>query len=440
MGKSKKIWILSALIFTLLLGFFLRFHNYDKYPRHGATFDEFAWTWQGISLWQNHVPTSWSPHYQYKNYGLKKFQGAWVRLVTPYLEHPPLFGLVAGGFALITGSKEMFDISLSQIRILSLILGMFSIFLVFVLARKLYGEFVGILSALLYTTIPTIVIGSRIVQNENFLVPMMIIVWLLLLNYLETKKIWQRNLAAVLAGLLILAKIPWATVTLACCLLLAKEKRFKDTFVFGAIGIIIFSLFFLYGWHYDWQTFISLWGLQLARAKIGLGSVLALFTHPYLVDRLYPDGWIYFGWLATFILSLNFKRHRRLLIPILAYFLIFVLAIPGIEAQGWYRYPFYPFLIIASAVVIKEILDQPGLLNLFFFFLIASSAFLWGWEEVFGISNFMFRATVVFGTASLLPSAFWPKNFTNFGRKATYFWLIVFLILNVLAVFNHYQS
>ena len=440
MGKSKKIWILPTLVFILLLGFFLRFHNYDKFPRHGATFDEFAWTWQGISLWQNHVPTSWSPHYQYKNYELKKFQGAWVRLVTPYLEHPPFFGLVAGGFALITGSKEMFDISLSQIRILSLILGVLSIFLVFVLARKLYGDFVGLLSALLYATIPSIVIGSRIVQNENFLIPIMLVIWLITLRYLESRKTWQRNLVAVLCGLLVLAKIPWSAVTLAVCLLLAKEKRWTDAFIIGLVAVGFFSLFFLYGWYYDWQTFVSLWGLQLARAKIGLGNVLALFTHPYLVDRLYPDGWIYFGWLATFILSLNFKRHFKLLIPLLAYFLIFVFAIPGVEAQGWYRSPFYPFLIIASAVVIKKILDQPGLLNLFFFFLIASSAFLWGWEEIFGISTTLFRTIVILGTASLLPSAFWQKNFTSLGKRATYFWLIIFLILNILSVLTHVHS
>jgi len=434
-----KFKILS-LVLILLLGFFLRFHNYEKYPRHGATFDEFAWTWQGISLWQKGVPTAWSPHDQYKNFEVKKFQGAWVRLVTPYLEHPPLFGLIAGGFAILTGSKELFDITLSQIRILSLVLGTSSIFLVFLLAKKLYGPPIGLLSALLYATVPTIVIGSRIVQNENFLIPMMLTVWLLILNYLKTKKVWQRNLVAVLCGLLILAKIPWSAVTLAVCLLLAKKKRWRDASVVGGTAIGFFSLFFVYGWYYNWSTFISLWGLQMTRAKIGLGNVLALFTHPYLVDRFYTDGWIYWGWLAIFILSLNFRKNFKLLIPLLAYFLIFIFAIPGIEAQGWYRYPFYPFLIIASAVLIKQMLVKSSLLNLFFFFIIASSAFRWGWEEIFGISNSLFRIIIIAGGLSLLPTAFWPQKFTTLGRNATCFWLGIFILLNILSSLSHTYS
>lgn len=431
---------ISLLLIIFLLGFFLRFHNYDKYPRHGATFDEFAWTWQGISLWQNHIPTSWSPHSQYKNFELTKFQGAWVRLVTPYLEHPPLFGLIAGGFALLTGSTEMFDISLQQIRILPLILGMISLLLVFLLANRLYGLRVGILSAAFYATVPTIVIGSRIVQNENFLVPTMLFAWLLIIDYLKTKKVWQRNLAAILAGLLTLAKVPWATVTLALCLLLANKKRFRDAFIVGGIALLIFSLFFVYGWFYDWNLFLNLWKLQMARAKIGLESVLTLFTHPFLVDRLYPDAWIYWGWFSVLMLAANFKKHAFILIPLLAYFLIFVWAIPSIAAQGWYRYPFYPYLTIAAAVVLEKILKSPTLLNLFFFFLIASSAFHWGWEETFGISNIFFRIIVILGVVSFLPAAFWPEKFVRFGRGATYFWLIIFLILNIVSVLSHVHS
>lgn len=422
------------------MGLGLRFHHYDRFPRHGATFDEFAWTWQGISLWQNRIPTSWSPHNQYRNYEIVKFQGAWVRLVTPYLEHPPLFGLITGGFALLTGSHDLFDITLSQIRILSLILGTLSIGLIFLLARELYDNFIGWLAALLYATIPTLVIGSRIVQNENFFIPMLLIIWLLLLKFLKNDKNWLRNLAAVLAGLLTFAKVPWAAVTVAGCLLLTKEKKFKDAFIFGLIASVIFSFYFIYGRYYDWQLFLSLWKLQTARANIGLGNVLALFTHPFLVDRIYPDGWIYWGWISVFILSLNFKKHFKLLIPLLAYFLIFVLAIPGIEAQGWYRYPFYPFLVIASAVLIKEIIDQPSLLNLLFFFLVTSSALHWGWEEIFGISNTIFRIIVILGSASFLPAAFWPEKFSRLGRRATYFWLLIFLILNIISVISHVHS
>ena len=432
-----KSFLLVGIIF---LGFLLRFHHYDQCPRHGATFDEFAWTWQGMSLWQTGIPTSWSPHPQYKNFQIKNFQGALVRLVTPYLEHPPLFGLIAGGFALITGSKQLFDIALGQIRVLALVLGTTSIWLVFLVAKKLYGVIIGLLSAMLYATAPTIVIGSRIVQNENFFIPVFLIIWLIILNYLESQKPWQRNLAAVLAGLLTLAKIPWAAATVALCLLMASKKRFKDMLIIGAIALSIFSLYFIYGAVYDWSTFINLWGLQTARAKIGLGNTLALFTHPYLLDRLYPDGWLYWGWLSLAILSTKFKKHSLLLIPVIAYFLVFILAIPGIEAQGWYRYPFYPFLMIAGAAVLEKIIKKPSLLNLAFFFLIAATAWHWGWEEIFGMPNWLFRAIVLLGFASFLPTLWWPEKFPRLARRATHFWLVIFILLNIASVVAHVHS
>lgn len=428
------------LILIIGLGFLLRFHRYDQFPRHGATFDEFAWTWQGISLWQTGIPTSWSPHPHYPNYEIKKFQGALVRLVTPYLEHPPLFGLIAGGFALLTGSSQMFDISLSQIRVLALIIGTTTIWLVYSLGRKLYHPSVGLLAALFFATIPTIAVGARLVQNDNFFTLAFLGVWLLALNYLETKKPWQRNLLAIICGLLILAKIPWATATIAVCLLFGLHRRWRDCLIVGSVALAIFSLFFVYGYFYDWPTFFGLWSLQTARAKIGLETTLSLFTHPYLVDRLYPDGWIYFGWLSIALLGLNFKKHAKLLIPILAYFLVFITAIPGIEAQGWYRYPFYPFLIIAAALTVINMAKKPSLLNLIFFFLISASAFHWGWRDIFGMSNSLFRLVILLGLISFLPAVFWPKKFTRLGQKSTYFWTAIFVILNVISIINHVHS
>ncbi|EKD67349.1 MAG: hypothetical protein ACD_48C00466G0003, partial [uncultured bacterium] len=63
----KKWYVGIILICILLLGFFLRKHDFLTWPREGATFDEFAWTFQGLSIWEKGIPTSWSPHAAYKN-------------------------------------------------------------------------------------------------------------------------------------------------------------------------------------------------------------------------------------------------------------------------------------------------------------------------------------------------------------------------------------
>src|SRR3989344_8195322 len=133
---NKKYLVL--FVFILFFGLILRYSNFETIPRHGATFDEFAWTWLGINLIQKGVPISWSPHPQYQERKEIRYQGAAFLIVKPYLEHPPLFGMLAGSFALINGAKDMYDVTLAKIRPLALILGMFSILAVFLLTNEIY--------------------------------------------------------------------------------------------------------------------------------------------------------------------------------------------------------------------------------------------------------------------------------------------------------------
>ena len=168
-----KPWVkYLLLVLILILGAYLRNYNLSVWPREGATFDEFAWVFQGLSLWQKGVSTSWSPHGEY-TYRVEYYnpQGAHFTLVTPYLEHPPLFGLIAGGFARVQGVTSFDEVTIPKIRPLALILGIFSIVTIYLLASEVFGSSIGLISALLYSVVPTVVAGSRIVQNENFFIP-----------------------------------------------------------------------------------------------------------------------------------------------------------------------------------------------------------------------------------------------------------------------------
>ena len=157
--------------FILILGLYLRHHELYTWPRLGATFDEYAWTWLGINLIQNHIPISWSPLSPYKDKEYVVYQKTNFFIAKPYLEHPPLFGLVAGSYALLNGVKDMYHVDIQHIRGLALILGVLSIFILYIFAAGIYDYKIGLLSALIYAIVPTIVVGSRIVQNENFFIP-----------------------------------------------------------------------------------------------------------------------------------------------------------------------------------------------------------------------------------------------------------------------------
>jgi len=432
--KFFKKWQYVVLLGILLFGFLLRNNNLHEWPRLGATFDEYAWTWQGMSLIQNHVPTSWSPHPQYTHAKDITYQHTHFRLVTPYLEHPPLFGLIVGGYAILSGVRDMFHVDLAHIRGLSLLLGVVSIGILFFFVREVYEEKVALLSSFLYAIIPSVVVGSRLVENENFFIPVFLFALFLIAKYIKNKNIWFRNWAAILCGLLLLAKIPWGAATLAIILLFLFLRKYKDAWIFLAIVLPIFSLFFVYGMYFDKELFFNLWKLQLNRYDIAFNSMFALFTYPVLTDRLFIDGWIYFGWISFFLLGVkDFRKHVFILLPLLAYFAIFVYAIPNEPGHGWYRYPFYPFLIISIALFIKEYFNKNYFLTFFFLLFTGLSMLNSSWAQVLGFSFFIFRFFLVLSGITLLP-LFFPKtqklafvfSYINFG------WILLLTLWSTL--------
>lgn len=423
----------------LILGLYLRYNNLYTWPRLGATFDEYAWTWLGMSLIQNHVPESWSYHPQYKNKKLIVYQKANFVLVKPYLEHPPLFGLVAGSFAIASGVNDMYHVDLFHIRKLALLLGVLSIFILYVFAAQVYGFKIGLLSAFIYSIIPTVVIGSRIVENENFFIPFFLLSLYLISKFVQTKNPWFRNIAAVICGFLILAKVPWIAVALAVVLIFMYLRKYKDAFKFLAIVIPFFLLFVVYGAYYDWNLFISLWQLQLQRYDLTFNSIFALFTSPYLVDRFMIDGWIYFGWFAIFLLSIkDFKKNYMILLPFLAYFAVFIFAIPNEPSHGWYRYPFYPFLVVSTALFLKEYFNKNYFLTFLFLIFTGTSMLQLSWAKSMGFSFVVFRSFLILFGISLAP-LFLPKT-KNLSSFTSYASLVIIFFISIWSVFKYNEQ
>ena len=429
------------LVLILFLGLSLRFNNLFIWPRQGATFDEYAWTWQGISLIKNHVPTSWSPHPQYKNFKDVIYQKTHFRMVTPFLEHPPVFGLFAGSFAILNGVQGIYDLEFYDIRPLALILGFLSLGLVFLLVKEIYDQKTALLASLLYATIPTVVIGSRIVQNENFFIPFWLLSLFLISKFIKTKNPWLRNLAALICGLLILAKIPWIAGALSIVIIFLALKKYIDLFKFLAIVVPIGLLYFVYGFYFDRDLFLSLLSLQAQRYDLTFNSIFALFQKPYLVDRFYTDGWIYFGWFSMILLFIkDFKKNLIVIAAFLAYFLIFLSGIPDEAGHGWYRYPFYPFLIISTAIFLKDHFLKNWLLTFFFLVFVGTSLFQLTWATVFGFSYLIFRISIIGWSISLLPLFISKKPVIKLATFMSLFWLGSFILMNIWSVFLYNEQ
>ena len=429
------------LLLIVLTGFVLRLHNYSQWPREGATFDEYAWTWLGINIFEKGVPISWSPHPQYKIRTHYIQNGARFWLVQPYLEHPPLFGLISGGYAMLRGIPDMYHVKLPVMRELALILGLISICMVYLLGSSIYGPTVGLLSAFIYAITPTVVIGSRIVQNENFFIPMFLGILYCTVRFIEKNTTRYLIAAAILSGLVTLAKVPWFAASVGVTLILLNAKKYRSVWIFWAIVFSIFSIFLVYGFMWDKNLFISLWKLQLNRYDLTFDSIFALINLPYLVDRYFTDGWIYTGW-AAFILLLGdvIKVHRYIIFGLLGYFFIFVLAIPNEPSHGWYRYPFYPFLAIALSVVLHKYFNKNYLITSLFLLLTGLSLMQHTWFGVFGFSYAIYRGYIALCAVGTLPLWFAGKNTSRVSTCINYLLLFIVTLFSIWTIFSYNEQ
>ena len=83
-------------------------------------------------------------------------------------------------------------------------------------------------------------------------------------------------------------------------------------------------------------------------------------------NRFLTDGWVTFGWISLLLVTFTEWRKTEggvyLTISVLSY--LVVLIIFGGESYGWYKYPLFPFLAIATARIIQKIYQSPNFLIL----------------------------------------------------------------------------
>ena len=260
----------------------------------------------------------------------------------------------------------------------------------------------------------------------------------LILRYLKTGRKRFRNIAAVLAGLLSLAKVPWLVVGLSLSMILSFKGKWKDSFWVFGITILIFCAFLIYGLLINKELFLNLWQLQLSRYDISFAGFYGVFKDPLLVDRFYLDGWILFGWLSILLLSRNLKKNFIILIPFVAYLIVYIFAIPNEPSHGWYRYPFYPFLIIATAITILEEAKKISLISIFFLLFVGLSLLSNFWQNTFGFSYTVYRLFIISSVGPVL-LILWKNIGGRIPQILILSWGILFIIFNIASVLSYVE-
>jgi 4-amino-4-deoxy-L-arabinose transferase-like glycosyltransferase len=463
---SSKTVLAIVLLVILLLGQRLRFYNYDVVPHPGETADEYGFAWAGLSLIKDGVPESWSSvnmatitdeayenvRKEYVNVdGIhdKDPSGPPFSLVKPWFDKPPGFALFIGSYSYFKGAREYVQTGVGIIRRPMVRIALITTILIFFLGYRLFDARVGLVSALLYSTIPTMVISSRLVLSENGYIPIFLAAILAADYYLEKKQTKYWLLAAVLAAFGILFKLSAVailmTVLLIYLIYLPKgKKKFKIILLTSIIGISGFLAFALFGAYYDWGLFYRVFNAQ-SNLLYGTGSevLFSAVTKSLVATRFFTDGWMTLGWIAFLLVSFKGWRKTKgatyMTVAFFSYLAVFLVL--GSEPYGWYRYPLFPFLAISIAKVFIDLYDSPNLPVALILFLLPFGTSVHKLVGLLGFQMYvpLFRVSVVLILSAFAYSLMTEKFSKPIKRGIIMimFALLIYLSMKVIYFYNY---
>jgi len=441
-------------VFFFLLGIFLRLYKYPFFPTAGNA-EENLYVWSGLSLIEEGVPISWNdlPPYKSEHIIYEGFAPNYsgredlpIRLLKPWLDEPPLFSLIEGAISKFYGQENFTIISPYIIRIPPLIFSFISMFLVFLLSKKLFGWWMGNLSLALYATIPTIVFGSRLAVAETPIATIFLGITLLLISYFKSK---DKKLIYLAYFLTLIAAFMKPTGLLLAPYLsfwLMKNKEIKNGIKYGLITIVIFFvLYFAYGFHYDKELFLDVLIYQSQRPA-GWSGISHLFISPGFNIEIFKDNFIIIGFLSMIFLMFSKRKFAQEIILFNFIYAIMIVLVSGGRGDqlGWYRYPIYPFLAISLALLIENIYKKPNFYKFAIFLpLIMGNGDLLQnpfWKIDFFWKVKFFRYLFALFLAPMIAyEIFKKKYFISLGRYILILTLCIGLIYNILVVINMFS-
>lgn len=452
-SKLTKLKFYFLLITIALFGLSLRFIDYDSVPPFDVTKDEFFYPWAGMTFLQTGTPTAWSLFDAYPEGEIVYKWGTWYRIVSPWVEKPPLYPLLAGTWILANGTRDILDVRLSLLRILPILISFATIIILGLTTKRFFGTSVALISIGLYSVNPTIVMSNRLSLVENLLTPLALLV--IYFFQLENKnKFWmdiRPYIIGLLLGAVVLTKNIGVSLSIVILAMLLFNKNWKELTISGAITIFSFIIHPLIGLYFGWNQFVEvLKDYREVHALTGLPEVTStIFRFPIVGhqwDKIFPDGTMLAGYIlffsSPFWLKVNdfIVKKQSQLVLFLGFPFVYTISLALLESGGtpysyfgWHVYPLFPFLIICLAKVIYDFWKNPGIFQAIFLYLII------GLSSVrFLLLIFQdFQKTWQFVLASLL--IFLIGSFflqIESQKKILWFLLLFFLIVNILTVLN----
>ena len=359
----------GLFVLVFVFTFIVRASGYDRTPGFGHL-EELLYSWSGMYLLEEGVPVSWSTlEYPKKNVIFKGFIGSKhtpdtrvaVDLMRPWLDEPPLYSLLVGSVARLFGADRHEIIPTAYVRIPSIVFATGVSILVFALASRFFGYWIGLFSMLLYGTIPIIVFGSRLAVPENAFAFTYLLSIVLTLVYIRKPKFGLITLLVFLAGLSGLMKPTGFFIAPFVAFLLARHKLWRAAIAVVLLQSPFVAMFIYYGTSFDAGIFWRLVEIQGFRPA-GWSALAFIFSMPGFDISQFFDGWYVFAMLMVVYFALkNYQDEKiQLLVAATLYWLVIVVLSGGQQDMlPWYRYPIFPYLAIFAALGAKELIINP---------------------------------------------------------------------------------
>ncbi|HBP51241.1 MAG: hypothetical protein US68_C0002G0035 [Candidatus Shapirobacteria bacterium GW2011_GWE1_38_10] len=389
----------------LILALFVRKKNYAEIPIPGQSLDEYSYSWAGLSLLESGMPVASSgiegnknTLYRYVNVD-RFFQtvssGDPITINYPWMDHPPLLGLITGGYAYLSGVRVFEDTTAYIIRKPIIIISTISVGLLMIYCWVNFGYYAAMVGGLIYATTPLVVLSGRMIQAENAIIPCLLACMICISLYIKRKNDYWLLGAALMAGVATLFKLTGFVCHLFVLFALLDKykgfnKRFwKDLGFFLAVSLPISFLFVIYG---------SVWGLDNFKNilfsnynrfyGIGPNSLIEIIRNQRLTQHKFlPEVSIISGWLI--FLGLIIKKQKNIgvrltVLGLFSYLIIYIFF--GSQPYGWYTFPFWALLIILLTKFLTDGITKGKQLMAVFFILLTILGF--NISRIIGIFEF----------------------------------------------------
>ena len=358
-------WEAAALLAVTGLGLFLRFHRVADAPLFTDNLDEIQFTWAGLNLILHGDPYTWSFAPGYPAYIPVTAFGVTVPTVHHWMDHPPLFSLLMGGWVWLLGVRGMTGFTAAEVRFLPVVFSSLTVPLTYLLGRCIFGPLAAICAAALLATAPAAVLLGRQAEPESLQAVLLLLALLLSYRIVDGRGgVWTYLGLLVCCLAAPLAKVSGIAVAGICALIMAASGRWRWAAALSAAGLAGLGLFVVYGATIDWSLFRRIWSVHTS-FRIGVMSAYDFITSPAGINRRLRDGWWLLGWVGLGLMASRSRwRHQLFGVWPAAAYAAVMLVVAGerqVEQYGWYRQIIYPEVYLGAGWLVALVLRRQSL-------------------------------------------------------------------------------